>query len=216
MNRIKRYQILCKLRDYNANITTYDTELIYHSPFELLIAVLLSARARDVQVNKVTESLFQVANTPQDMLFLGINRIRYYIRSIGLFNSKAVNIIKICQLLIEKFNGFLPENREELESLPGVGRKTASIILNVIFGWPTIAVDTHVFRFCNRSKFAIGNNVAAVEQKLISVVPREFKKNCHLWLIRHGRNTCHAKKPSCNSCVINSLCEFDMKKFFGF
>lgn len=209
MNRVKRYQILCKLRDNNIQPVI---ELVYRSEFELLIAVLLSAQTSDVQVNKVTKSLFKVVNTPQDMLLLGVDGVKNYIKSIGLSNTKSKNIIETCRLLIDKYNGILPSSRIGLESLPGVGRKTANIILNVVFGWPTIAVDTHVFRFCNRSRFALGNNVLSVEKKLLSVVPKEFQRNCHQWLVRHGRNICRAKQPNCRVCVIKDLCEFKEKK----
>ncbi|URJ24778.1 endonuclease III [Candidatus Blochmanniella camponoti] len=209
MNRVKRYQILCKLRDNNIHPVI---ELVYRSEFELLIAVLLSAQTSDVQVNKVTKSLFKVVNTPQDMLRLGVDGVKNYIKSIGLSNTKSKNIIKTCRLLIDKHNGILPSSRVGLESLPGVGRKTANIILNVVFGWPTIAVDTHVFRFCNRSCFASGNNVLSVEKKLLSVVPKEFQRNCHQWLVLHGRNICRAKQPNCRVCVIKDLCEFKEKK----
>lgn len=210
MNYNKRYQILRKLQDHNY-YSNYDTNLVYRSAFELLIAVLLSAQTRDVQVNKVTKKLFKVANTPQAMLALGLDTIKDYIKCIGLFNSKANNIIKTCQLLIHKYNSVLPHNRLMLESLPGVGRKTANIILNIIFDQPTIAVDTHVFRFCNRSRFAIGDNVLTVERKLISVVPKEFKKNCHQYFIQHAKQTCCAKQPHCYNCIISDLCEFDKK-----
>ncbi|URJ31552.1 endonuclease III [Blochmannia endosymbiont of Camponotus modoc] len=209
MNRVKRYQILCKLRDTNIQPVI---ELVYRSEFELLIAVLLSAQTSDVQVNKVTKSLFKVVNTPQDMLLLGVDGVKNYIKSIGLSNTKSKNIIETCRLLIDKYNGILPSSRIGLESLPGVGRKTANIILNIVFGWPTIAVDTHVFRFCNRSRFALGNNVLSVEKKLLSVVPKEFQRNCHQWLVLHGRNICRAKQPNCRVCVIKDLCEFKEKK----
>ncbi|WHL24754.1 MAG: endonuclease III [Candidatus Blochmannia vicinus] len=208
MNQIKRYQILCKLRDNN----TYPViELIYRSEFELLVSVLLSAKTSDIQVNKATKRLFQVANTPKGMLRLGLDGVKNYIKSIGLFNTKAKNIIETCHLLVENYSSTLPSSRVELESLPGVGRKTANIILNVIFGRPTIAVDTHVFRFCNRSCFASGKNVLSVEKKLLSVVPKEFKNNCHQWLMLHGRNICKAKRPNCRICVIKDLCEFKEK-----
>ncbi|AAZ41007.1 endonuclease III [Candidatus Blochmanniella pennsylvanica str. BPEN] len=211
MNRVKRYQILCKLRDNNIRPVI---ELVYRSEFELLIAVLLSAQTSDVQVNKVTTSLFKVVNTPQDMLRLGVDGVKNYIKSIGLSNIKSKNIIETCRLLIDKYNGILPSNRVGLESLPGVGRKTANIILNVVFDWPTIAVDTHVFRFCNRSRFALGNTVLSVEKKLLSVVPKEFQRNCHQWLVLHGRHVCRARQPNCRVCVIKDLCEFKEKKRF--
>lgn len=210
MNSIKRYKILCTLQNYNYDYTN-NTELVYKSEFELLISVLLSAQTRDSQVNKVTKKLFNIANTPETILFLGLNNLKNYIKSIGLFNKKSENIIKICRLLIKNYNGIIPNNRLALESFPGVGRKTANIILNIIFGFPTIAVDTHVFRFCNRSRFAIGNNAISVEKKLISVVPQEFKKYCHLWFVRHGRYICQAKQPKCYKCIIADLCEFNKK-----
>lgn len=210
MNYIKRYQILYKLK-HHKYYDDYSTNLIYRSEFELLIAVLLSAQAKDVQVNKATKTLFAAANTPKSMLILGIDQIKDHIKCIGLFNVKAKNIIKTCQILIDKHNGALPNNRSELESLPGVGRKTANIILNIIFNYPTIAVDTHIFRFCNRSRFAIGKNVLTVERKLISVVPQKFKKNCHQHFIKHSRYTCSARKPRCYDCIIANLCEFDKK-----
>lgn len=213
MDLIKRYQILHRLQNHNVH-NRYNTNLVYQSEFELLIALLLSAQTRDSQVNKVTRTLFHRANTPELMLMLGVDNIKNYIKCIGLHNTKAANIIKTCQLLIQKYKGKLPNNRLELETLPGVGRKTANIILNIIFSIPTIAVDTHVFRFCNRSRFAIGNNALAVERQLISVVPKEFKKNCHQNLIQHGRYTCRAKKPHCQHCIISDLCEFEQKQIF--
>ncbi|MGP1930346.1 MAG: endonuclease III, partial [Arsenophonus sp. ET-DL12-MAG3] len=159
------------------------SKLVFNSPFELLIYVLLSAQANDLTVNRVITKLYKVANTPEKILAIGINEIKSYIKIIGLFNIKAKNIIKICQILIDKYNSKVPENRELLELLPGIGRKTASVILNLAFGWPTIAVDTHVFRVCNRTKFSTGNNVIEVEKKLFKTVPIEFKLNCHHWFI---------------------------------
>lgn len=211
MNYIKRYKILCKLQENNINPIS---ELIYQSPFELLIAVLLSARTSDIQVNKVTKHLFKLANTPKSMLLLGINGIKLHIKSIGLYNTKAANIMKICRLLIENYNGILPESRAALESLPGIGRKTANVVLNLVFGWPTIAVDTHVFRFCNRSRFAIGATVQLVEKKLLSVVPKKFKYYCHQWLVLHGRYVCTARCPKCGICIIKDLCEFTKKNSY--
>lgn len=208
MNRIKRYEILYKLRENNANPVI---ELVYQSAFELLIAVLLSARTSDAQVNKVTENLFKSANTPECMFRLGINELKKRIRSIGLYNVKAVNIIKTCRLLMKHYNSIIPESRVDLESLPGVGRKSASIVLNIIFGWPTIAVDTHIFRFCNRSRFATGMTVKSVERKLLLVVPKKFKRCCHQWLVLHGRYICQAKRPKCYICIIKDLCEFSKK-----
>lgn len=210
MNKQKRIDILTRLRDNNPTPTT---ELVFNSPFELLISVLLSAQATDISVNKATAKLYQIANTAEKMLALGINEIKHYIKTIGLFNTKAENIIKTCQILIDKYNGQVPENREALESLPGVGRKTANVVLNTAFGWPTIAVDTHIFRVCNRTNFAPGKNVIEVEQKLIKVVPIEFKVDCHHWFILHGRYTCIARKPRCGSCIIEDLCEFNDKQY---
>lgn len=210
MNRIKRYRILCSLRANNQHPVI---ELVYDSPFELLIAVLLSAQATDVSVNKVTRNLFQIANTPHAMLILGIDTIKTYIKSVGLFNIKSENIIKICRILLEQYQGKVPEDRAALEALPGVGRKTANIVLNIAFKWSTIAVDTHVFRVCNRTRFAVGKNMKSVEHKLLSVVPAEFKSNCHQWLVWHGRYICTAHKPHCNICLIENLCEFKEKHY---
>lgn len=208
MNQAKRIEILTRLRDNNPHPTT---ELRFNSPFELLISVLLSAQATDVSVNKATAKLYPVANTPQAMLELGVEGIKSYIKTIGLFNTKAENVIKTCQILVDKHHGQVPENREALEALPGVGRKTANVVLNTAFGWPTIAVDTHIFRVCNRTKFAPGKNVNEVEQKLLKVVPAEFKVDCLHWLILHGRYTCIARKPRCGSCIIEDLCEYTEK-----
>ncbi|EMI1801509.1 endonuclease III [Proteus mirabilis] len=208
MNQAKRIEILTRLRDNNPHPTT---ELRFNSPFELLISVLLSAQATDVSVNKATAKLYPVANTPQAMLELGVEGIKSYIKTIGLFNTKAENVIKTCQILVDKHHGQVPENREALEALLGVGRKTANVVLNTAFGWPTIAVDTHIFRVCNRTKFAPGKNVNEVEQKLLKVVPAEFKVDCHHWLILHGRYTCIARKPRCGSCIIEDLCEYTEK-----
>lgn len=214
MNYAKRYQILSKLKECYNEYNNHKTNLVYKTEFELLIAVLLSAKTQDQQVNKVTAGLFKIANTPQTMLLLGVNKIIDHIKYIGLFNSKAKNIIETCQLLIQKHNGSIPNNRAELELLPGVGRKTANIILNIVFNHPTIAVDTHVFRFCNRSRFVIGKNVLIVEKKLNLVVPKEFKKNCHQYFVKHGRNICCAKTPHCYNCIISNLCEFNKKHKF--
>lgn len=208
MNSAKRLLILQRLQ---ANDPHPTTELKFDSVFELLIAVLLSAQATDVSVNKATARLYPVANTPAAMLALGVDGIKEYIRTIGLFNSKAENIIKTCRILLEQHQGEVPENREALEALPGVGRKTANVVLNTAFGWPTIAVDTHIFRVCNRTQFAPGKNVEQVEEKLIKVVPAAFKVDCHHWLILHGRYTCIARKPRCGSCLIKDLCEFKEK-----
>ncbi|GGA92057.1 endonuclease III [Agarivorans gilvus] len=208
MNKEKRLEILTRLRDNNPHPTT---ELNFASPFELLAAVLLSAQATDVSVNKATDKLFPVANTPEAIYALGVEKLKDYIKTIGLFNSKAENLIKTCKILIEQHGGQVPENREALEALPGVGRKTANVVLNTAFGWPTIAVDTHIFRVSNRTKFAMGKNVDLVEQKLLKVVPKEFKVDVHHWLILHGRYTCVARKPRCGSCIIEDLCEFNEK-----
>lgn len=208
MNQAKRIKILTRLRDNNPTPTT---ELAFSSPFELLISVLLSAQATDVSVNKATAKLYPIANTPETILALGVDGVKEYIKTIGLFNSKAENVIKTCRILIEKHNSQVPENREALEALPGVGRKTANVVLNTAFGWPTIAVDTHIFRVCNRTRFAPGKTVELVEEKLLKVVPAEFKVDCHHWLILHGRYTCIARKPRCGSCLIEDLCEFKEK-----
>jgi endonuclease-3 len=208
MNKEKRYEILSRLREQNPHP---ETELEYSSPFELLVAVTLSAQATDVGVNKATRKLFPVANTPQAILDLGLEGLRDYIKTIGLFNSKANNVYKMCEILVNKHNSEVPENREALEALPGVGRKTANVVLNCAFGWSTIAVDTHIFRVSNRTKFAMGKDVVAVEQKLEKVVPKEFKVDVHHWLILHGRYVCTARKPKCGSCIIEDLCEFKEK-----
>lgn len=208
MNKEKRIKILSRLRDNNPKP---ETELHFKSPFELLIAVILSAQATDIGVNKATDKLYQIANTPQTIAHLGIDGLKYYIKTIGLFNTKATNVIKTCQILINLHAGEVPENREALEALPGVGRITANVVLNTAFGWPTIAVDTHIFRVANRTKLAMGKNVAQVEQKLLKVVPDEFKVDVHHWLILHGRYTCIARKPRCGSCLIEDLCEFKHK-----
>ncbi|RXS42080.1 endonuclease III [Idiomarina sp. 29L] len=208
MNKNKRYEILSRLRDNNPNPTT---ELEYETPFQLLIAVLLSAQATDVGVNKATRKLFPAAPTAEDMLALGVEGIKEYIKTIGLFNSKAENAYKTCKILVEQYGGTVPEDRAALEALPGVGRKTANVVLNTAFGWPTIAVDTHIFRVSNRTKLAPGKNVKEVEEKLIKVVPKEFKVDVHHWLILHGRYTCIARKPRCGSCIIEDLCEFKDK-----
>lgn len=210
MNQEKRVAILNRLRDHDPHPTT---ELVYSTPFELLISVLLSAQATDVSVNKATARLYPVANTPQAILDLGVDGLKPYIKTIGLFNTKAENVIKTCRMLLEKHQGEVPEDRAALEALPGVGRKTANVVLNTAFGWPTIAVDTHIFRVCNRTGFAPGSNVDQVEAKLLKVVPAEFKLDCHHWLILHGRYTCIARKPRCGSCIIEDLCEFKEKVY---
>ena len=208
MNRARRQEIFTRLRAANPEPTT---ELHYGNPFQLLIAVILSAQSTDVGVNKATAKLFPVANTPQAIADLGVEGLKEYIKTIGLYNSKAKNVHRLSEILVEKYNGEVPENREALESLPGVGRKTANVVLNTAFGWPTIAVDTHIFRVCNRTKFAMGKTVEKVEEKLLKVVPKEFKVDVHHWLILHGRYTCVARKPRCGSCIIEDLCEFKDK-----
>ncbi|MDE1226004.1 endonuclease III [Vibrio aestuarianus] len=208
MNNSKRVEILERLRENNPKP---ETELKWTTPFELLISVLLSAQATDVSVNKATDKLYPIANTPQAIFDLGVEGLKEYIKTIGLFNSKAENVIKTCRILLDHYHGEVPENREALESFPGVGRKTANVVLNTAFGWPTIAVDTHIFRVSNRTKFAVGKNVDDVEQKLLKVVPKEFKIDVHHWLILHGRYTCVARKPRCGSCIIEDLCEYKEK-----
>lgn len=205
MNQAKRYEIFSRLQQENPKPTT---ELQYSSPFELLIAVILSAQATDVSVNKATARLFAVANTPQSILALGEDGLKKYVKTIGLYNSKAKNIIKTCEILIEKHHGQVPEKQKDLEALPGVGRKTANVVRNTAFGHPTIAVDTHIFRVANRTKIAPGKTVLEVEKKLLKFVPNEFKQDAHHWLILHGRYTCTARKPRCGSCVIEDLCEY--------
>lgn len=187
------------------------TELNYSTPFELLIAVILSAQSTDVGVNKCTAKLFPVANTPESILKLGVDGLKNYIKTLGLYNSKAENIIKTCRILVEKYNGEVPQTREALEALPGVGRKTANVVLNTAFGHETIAVDTHIFRVANRTGLAPGKNVREVEEKLLKVVPKPYRKDAHHWLILHGRYTCTARKPKCGSCLIEDLCEYPNK-----
>lgn len=208
MNKLKRLELLTRLRDDNPHPTT---ELNFSTPFELLIAVLLSAQSTDVGVNKATAKLYPIANTPQAIYDLGVDGLKSYIKTIGLFNTKAENTIKTCKMLIDLHHGEVPENRAALEALPGVGRKTANVVLNTAFGWPTIAVDTHIYRVSNRTKLAAGDNVDKVEQKLLKVVPSEFKVDVHHWLILHGRYTCIARKPKCGACIIEDLCEFKNK-----
>ncbi|MDX1404414.1 MAG: endonuclease III [Woeseiaceae bacterium] len=208
MNRKKRTEIYRRLSEH---IPKPETELRYESPFELLVSVILSAQATDVSVNKATAGLYPVANTPQAMLDLGEAGLKKYIKTIGLYNSKAKNIIETCRLLIEKHDGEVPRTRKELEALPGVGRKTASVVLNTAFGEPTIAVDTHIFRVSNRTGLAKGKTPLEVEMRLTRLTPEEFRKNAHHWLILHGRYTCKARKPECPDCVINDLCEYRRK-----
>ena len=209
MNREKRIAIYTALQ---AKMPAPTTELIYDSPFELLIAVILSAQATDVSVNKATEKLYRVANTPASILALGVDGLKPYIKTIGLFNSKAENIIKTCRILVEQHGSEVPRTREELEALPGVGRKTANVILNTAFGEPTIAVDTHIFRVCNRTGIAKGKTPLEVEKRLVRLTPDEFKKDAHHWLILHGRYVCKARKPLCGECPIVAWCEYSKKE----
>lgn len=208
MNKHKRTEIFNRLKANNPNPTT---ELNYSSDFELLIAVILSAQATDVGVNKATQKLYAVANTPQSILQLGESGLKQYIKTIGLFNSKAKNVIATCRQLIEQHDAKVPADRESLEALPGVGRKTANVILNTAFGQPTIAVDTHIFRVSNRTGIAPGKTVLEVEKRLSRLIPDEFKLDAHHWLILHGRYTCIARKPRCGSCTIEDLCEYKLK-----
>ena len=208
MNRDKRHAIFSRLREQNPEPKT---ELNYSSSFELLIAVILSAQATDVGVNKATDKLFPAANTPEAIYALGIDGLKTYIRTIGLFNSKAENVIKTCKALIDRHNSQIPETREALEALPGVGRKTANVVLNTAFRQPAMAVDTHIFRVSNRTGIAPGKNVLEVEKRLLRLVPKEFLLDAHHWLILHGRYTCKARKPQCGSCIIEDLCEYRNK-----
>ncbi len=208
MNREKRTRIFERLKANDPNPTT---ELAYRTPFELLVSVMLSAQATDVSVNKATAPLFQVANTPGAMRDLGVERLRGYIKSIGLFNTKAANIIETSRLLLERHAGAVPEDRAALEALPGVGRKTANVVLNTAFGHPTMAVDTHIFRVANRTRIAPGKNVRQVEDRLVRRIPKPYLKDAHHWLILHGRYVCIARKPRCGSCLIEDLCEFPDK-----
>ncbi|MBT3831928.1 MAG: endonuclease III [Gammaproteobacteria bacterium] len=208
MNAEKRVEILSRLRTENPNP---ETELKYDSVFELLISVILSAQATDVSVNKATEKLYAVANTPEAISALGLNKLKRYVKTIGLYNTKAANIIKTCRILSTEHSSEVPRTREALEALPGVGRKTANVVLNTAFGEPTMAVDTHIFRISNRTRFAPGKNVLQVEKKLLKVIPDEFIRDSHHWLILHGRYICTARKPRCGACVISDLCEFKDK-----
>jgi endonuclease-3 len=209
MNKEIRTAIYSRLRDLNPHP---DTELHYDSPFELLVAVILSAQATDVGVNKATDKLYPVANTPDEILALGVRGLKPYIKTIGLFNNKAENIIKTCRILIDEHGGEVPTTREALEKLPGVGRKTANVILNTAFGEPTIAVDTHIFRVSNRTGIAKGKTPLEVEKRLVRLTPDEFKKDAHHWLILHGRYTCKARKPLCGECPIVEWCEYRSKE----
>lgn len=209
MNRDKRTAIYSKLREL---IPQPDTELRYKNPFELLIAVILSAQATDISVNKATDKLYPVAATPEAIHELGVNGLKPYIRTIGLFNSKAENIIKTCRILMDQFDSQVPRTRAELESLPGVGRKTANVILNTAFGEPTIAVDTHIYRVANRTGLAKGKTPLEVEKRLVRLTPDEFKQDAHHWLILHGRYTCKARRPLCGECRIIEWCEYSKKE----
>lgn len=208
MNKEIRTELYSRLRE---KIPEPETELNFIDPFELLIAVILSAQATDISVNKATSKLYPVANTPQGILDLGVNKLKTFIKTIGLFNGKARNIIKTCGMLLDQFDGEVPRTREELESLPGVGRKTANVVLNTAFGEPTIAVDTHIFRVANRTGLGKGKTPLAVEKRLVRLTPKEFRKDAHHWLILHGRYTCKARKPDCPACVIRDLCEYKHK-----
>lgn len=208
MNAVKRREIFRRLKEHNPRPAT---ELEFQSTFELLVAVMLSAQATDISVNKATAKLYPVANTPDAILALGVEGLSKYIKSIGLYNSKAKNVIATCQQLIEKHNGQVPTTREELEALPGVGRKTANVVLNTAYKQPVMAVDTHVFRVSNRTNIAPGKNVLEVELKLMKVIPKEYLVDAHHWLILHGRYVCKARKPSCGSCYIEDLCEYKEK-----
>ncbi|MDO8412524.1 MAG: endonuclease III [Gallionellaceae bacterium] len=210
MNASKRREIFLRFQAAAPHPTT---ELEYHTPFELLLAVILSAQATDISVNAATRLLFPVARTPQAILALGEEKLRGYVQRIGLYKTKSKHIIKTCQLLLEKHGGSVPQTREELEALPGVGRKTANVVLNTVFGQPTIAVDTHIFRVANRMGLAPGKTVLEVEHKLLKVTPDEFKHDAHHWLILHGRYICQARKPKCRICLIADLCEYPNKNY---
>ena len=210
MNKAKRLEIFTRFRAENPKP---ETELNYNSNFELLVAVTLSAQATDVSVNKATDVLFPIANTPESIYALGVDGLSQYIKTIGLYNSKAKNVIAACKMLMERHNSVVPEDREALEALPGVGRKTANVVLNTAFGHPAMAVDTHIFRVSNRTKLAPGQTVLAVEKALMKFVPKDFLVDAHHWLILHGRYTCIARKPRCGSCIISDLCEYRDKIF---
>jgi endonuclease-3 len=208
MNARQRHEIFARLKKANPSPTT---ELRYRNPFELLVSVILSAQATDKSVNKATAELFKAARTPRQILDLGLRGLKRYIRTIGLYNTKAANILKTCKILLEQHGGQVPATREELQALPGVGRKTANVILNTAFGHPTIAVDTHIFRVANRTGLAPGKNVLQVEKQLLEAVPEKYLHDAHHWLILHGRYTCTARKPRCAECVIYDLCEYGAK-----
>jgi endonuclease-3 len=209
MNRAKRTAIYEQLRELNPNP---ETELRYDSPFELLVAVILSAQATDISVNKATDGLYRIARTPEAILSLGVEGLKPYIKTIGLFNNKAENIIKTCRILVDEYGGEVPRTRADLEKLPGVGRKTANVIMNTAFGEPTIAVDTHIFRVANRTGIAPGKTPLEVEKRLVRLTPEEFKKDAHHWLILHGRYICKARKPLCGECPIIEWCEYRHKE----
>lgn len=211
MNKAIREQLFGRLARQNPDP---QTELRYSSSFELLISVILSAQATDVGVNKATRGLYKVANTPQAIYDLGLDGLKDHIKTIGLFNTKAKNVIKTCEILVDQHAGEVPEDRDALEALPGVGRKTANVILNTAFGHPTIAVDTHIFRISNRTGIAKGKTVVEVEKRLLRTTPKEFMLGAHHWLILHGRYVCKARKPNCDNCIIEDLCEYK-KKVFG-
>ncbi len=208
MNAAKRAEIYDRLRAANPKPTT---ELVYRTPFELLVSVILSAQATDVSVNKATEKLFKVANTPRAIAKLGVNGLKPHIKTIGLYNSKAKNVVSMARMLLDEYDGEVPGTRGALESLPGVGRKTANVVLNTAFGEPTIAVDTHIFRVANRTRLAPGKTPLEVEKKLLKFTPDEYKKDAHHWLILHGRYVCKARKPECWRCPIADLCEYRAK-----
>ena len=209
MNSSKRFEIFSRLKAANPNPTT---ELVYRTPFELLVAVVLSAQATDKSVNIATKILFQKANTPENIFSLGETELRKYIKSIGLYKTKTKNILATCNFLIQNHDSSVPQTMEELEELPGVGHKTANVILNTAFGKPTIAVDTHIFRISNRTGLATGKNVSEVELKLLKFVPKQFHQDAHHWLILHGRYVCKARKPECTKCIIEDICDFKEKK----
>ena len=208
MNKAKRTEIFQR---WQAENPAPQTELNYANPFELLIAVILSAQATDVSVNKATDKLFPVANTPAAIKALGVRKLKSYIKTIGLFNTKAQNVIKTCDILLKEYGGEVPRERSALEALPGVGRKTANVVLNTAFGEPTMAVDTHIFRVANRTGLGKGKTVRQVEDRLVRLIPKEFMQYAHHWLILHGRYTCVARKPRCGSCLIEDLCEYKQK-----
>jgi endonuclease-3 len=209
MNNIKRTEIFRRFKEINPHPTT---ELEYTSSFELLISVILSAQATDIGVNKATSRLYKIANTPQQIYDLGLDTLKDYIKTIGLFISKALNVIKTCKILIDNHNSQVPNNRKDLEALPGVGRKTANVVLNTAFGQPTMAVDTHIFRVSRRTKIAHGKDVLQIEKSLVRLIPQEYLMDAHHWMILHGRYICKARNPNCKECIINDLCEYKSKK----